>query len=206
MADTEFVEMFPNQHLGESTSTGAIIDCEVTKDKENKYQRMSMVWGVNSATEEQIHHAPALIGPPYIYPNSKRSSILNSVEAIENVAAKQRAEAWEEKFQKSHTEFEEKFRKEIQKLRKDFEQRSQVYDSGMGELQESIKEFQGWLATIVTGLLLSNENTIGPAVGLLSLVLREASEGCSAQEIIVEGQIGTKDRHSTKCILRMSVC
>ena len=29
----------------------------------------------------------------------------------------------------------------------------------------------------VTGLCLSNENTIGPAVGLLSLVVREASEG-----------------------------
>ena len=46
--------------------------------------------------------------------------------------------------------------------------------------------------TLVTGLFLSNENTIGPAVGLLSLVLREASEGRSGQEIIVEGQIGTK--------------
>ena len=44
----------------------------------------------------------------------------------------------------------------------------------------------------VTGLFLSNENTIGPAVGLLSLVLREASGGRSGQEIIVEGQIGTK--------------
>ena len=44
----------------------------------------------------------------------------------------------------------------------------------------------------VTGLFLSNENTIGPAVGLLSLVLREASEGRSGQEMIVEGQIGTK--------------
>ena len=46
--------------------------------------------------------------------------------------------------------------------------------------------------TPVTGLFLSNENTIGPAVGLLSLVLREASEEWSGQEIIVEGQIGTK--------------
>ena len=44
----------------------------------------------------------------------------------------------------------------------------------------------------VTGLLLSKENTIGPAVGLLSLALRGASEGRSGQEIIVEGQIGTK--------------
>ena len=58
----------------------------------------------------------------------------------------------------------------------------------------------------VTGLFLFNKNTIGLAVGLLSLVLREASEGRSGQEIIVEGQIGTKDRCSTKCILRMSVC
>ena len=45
----------------------------------------------------------------------------------------------------------------------------------------------------VTGLLLSNENTIGPVVGLLSLALREASEGRSSQEIIVEGQVGTKE-------------
>ena len=44
----------------------------------------------------------------------------------------------------------------------------------------------------VTGLFLSNGNAIGPAVGLLSLVLREASEGHSGLEIIVEGQIGTK--------------
>ena len=50
-----------------------------------------------------------------------------------------------------------------------------------------------WTQTIdVTGLFLSNENTIGPAVVLLSLVLREASEGHSGQEIIVEGQVGTK--------------
>ena len=33
---------------------------------------------------------------------------------------------------------------------------------------------------------------MGLAVGLLSLVLREASEGRSGQEIIVEGQVGTK--------------
>ena len=45
----------------------------------------------------------------------------------------------------------------------------------------------------VTGLFLFNETTIGLAVGLLSLVLREASEGRSGQEIIVEGQIGTKE-------------
>ena len=61
------------------------------------------------------------------------------------------------------------------------------------------------LLYIVTGLFLFNDNTIGPTVGLLSLVLREASEGRSGQEIIVEGQIGTKNRRSTKCILRMSV-
>jgi len=41
----------------------------------------------------------------------------------------------------------------------------------------------------VTGLFLSNENTIGPAIGLLALGLREAS-GDPRQEIIVEGQIG----------------
>jgi len=31
------------------------------------------------------------------------------------------------------------------------------------------------ICQIVTGLFLSNENTIGPAIGLLALVLREAS-------------------------------
>ena len=44
----------------------------------------------------------------------------------------------------------------------------------------------------VTGLFLSNGYTIGPAVGLLSLVVREALERHSGQEIIVEGQVGTK--------------
>ena len=57
--------------------------------------------------------------------------------------------------------------------------------------EEGLAERQlEWL--VVTGLFLSNENPIEPAVGLLSLVLREASEGRSGQEIIVEGQIGTK--------------
>ena len=44
----------------------------------------------------------------------------------------------------------------------------------------------------VTCSFLSNEKTIGPAVGLLSLVLSEACERRSGQEIIVEGQIRTK--------------
>ena len=44
----------------------------------------------------------------------------------------------------------------------------------------------------ITGLFLSNGNTMGQAVGLLWQVLREASEGRSGQEIIVEGQVGTK--------------
>ena len=46
--------------------------------------------------------------------------------------------------------------------------------------------------TLVTGLFLSNKNTIEPAVVLLSLVLRAASEQRSGQEIIVEGRVGTK--------------
>jgi len=44
----------------------------------------------------------------------------------------------------------------------------------------------------VTGLFLSNDKTIGPAIGLLALALREAS-GDWTQEIIVEGQIGPGD-------------
>jgi len=44
----------------------------------------------------------------------------------------------------------------------------------------------------VTGLFLSNENTIGPAVDLLALVLREASRD-RREEIIVERQIELRD-------------
>ena len=58
----------------------------------------------------------------------------------------------------------------------------------------------------VTGLFLSNENTIGPAVGLLLLVLREASEGRSGQEIIVEGQVGTKGSPFNQVYSSVSVC
>ena len=57
----------------------------------------------------------------------------------------------------------------------------------------------------VTGLFLSNENTIGLAVDLLALVLREASSD-RRSEIIVEGQIELRDCRSTKCILRLKVC
>jgi len=39
---------------------------------------------------------------------------------------------------------------------------------------------------------MSNENTIGPAIYWLALVLREAS-GDRRQEIMVEGQIGLGD-------------
>jgi len=44
----------------------------------------------------------------------------------------------------------------------------------------------------VTGLFLSNEYTIEPAIDLLALVLREASRD-QKYEIIVEGQIGLRD-------------
>jgi len=57
----------------------------------------------------------------------------------------------------------------------------------------------------VTGLFLSNENTVGPAIDLLALVLREASRDRRSQ-IIVEGQIELWDCRSTKCILRLKVC
>jgi len=42
------------------------------------------------------------------------------------------------------------------------------------------------------GLFLSNENTVGPAIDLLALVLREASRD-RRYEIIVEGQIELRD-------------
>jgi len=44
----------------------------------------------------------------------------------------------------------------------------------------------------VTGLFLANENTVGPAIDLLALVLREASRD-RRQEVIVEGQIELRD-------------
>ena len=56
-----------------------------------------------------------------------------------------------------------------------------------------------------TGLFLSNENTIGPAIGLLALVLREAARD-RRSEIMVERQIELRDCRSTKCILRLKVC
>ena len=43
----------------------------------------------------------------------------------------------------------------------------------------------------VTGLFLSNKNTIGPVIDLLALVLREASED-QKYEVIVEGEIRTQ--------------
>jgi len=52
---------------------------------------------------------------------------------------------------------------------------------------------------------MSNENTVGPAVDLLALVLREASRD-RVSEIIVEGQIELKDCRSTKSILTPKVC
>ena len=56
----------------------------------------------------------------------------------------------------------------------------------------------------VTGLFLSNENTIGPAIDLLALVLRVAS-GDRKEDIIVEGQTGLRDCCSIKCILSLKV-
>ena len=55
----------------------------------------------------------------------------------------------------------------------------------------------GWVFTSfmrgsVTGLFLANENTVGPAIDLLALVLREASRD-RRQEVIVEGQIELRD-------------
>ena len=58
----------------------------------------------------------------------------------------------------------------------------------------------------VTGLLLSNENTIGLAVVLLSLVLREASRGARLIRSRSRDQESSRDRSSTKCILKMSLC
>jgi len=58
---------------------------------------------------------------------------------------------------------------------------------------------------VVTGLFLSNENTVGRAIDLLPLVLREASRD-RRSEIIIEGQIELRDCRSTKCILRLKVC
>ena len=42
-----------------------------------------------------------------------------------------------------------------------------------GPLRRTIPLF--FMLVVVTGLFLSNENTIGPAIDLLALVLREAS-------------------------------
>jgi len=62
---------------------------------------------------------------------------------------------------------------------------------------DSVRWFGYWFPpaldpAAVTGLFLSNQNTIGPVIGLVVLVLREAS-GDRRQEIIVEGQIGLLD-------------
>jgi len=43
------------------------------------------------------------------------------------------------------------------------------------ELNDNEVEETAILSYVVTGLFLSNENTIGPVIGLLALVLREAS-------------------------------
>jgi len=61
---------------------------------------------------------------------------------------------------------------------------------------EMLWEHGDELVGSVTGLFLSNENTIGPAVDLLALVLREASRD-RRYEIIVEGQIELRDCRST---------
>ena len=149
MADTEDFETPPNQQVRESNSTGAIIDCEVTKDKDSKCERMSAVRGLNAATKEQIHQVPALIGPPDIYADSRRSaSIQNYVEAIGNEAANQRAKAWEEKFEKRQTETRKDLEEFKEKFRQDLEQRSQEFDAEMGKLQQSIKKLRESLAIL----------------------------------------------------------
>jgi len=45
----------------------------------------------------------------------------------------------------------------------------------------------------VTSLFLSNTSTVGPAIDLLALMLREASRDRSTRRVIVEGQVGLRD-------------